>query len=86
MKLVIQPKYSTFRGFENAQQHRPDLTFLFVNQAAAKRMTKIYEKFSGRTQPFADLVYEKKNYNNELQFLGAVEDGATTSAVIVSVC
>jgi len=41
---------------------------LFVNAAAGKRMTKIYERFAGEHESFANLVYEKKNRTMQIAF------------------
>jgi (1->4)-alpha-D-glucan 1-alpha-D-glucosylmutase len=37
-----------------------DLNRLFVDAANAKAMKQVYERFTGQTQPFADVVYECK--------------------------
>ncbi len=63
-------------GYEFANQ----VALLFVDSSAEKKMTKTYEKFSGMTGSFDDLVYNKKNLtmqislSSEISALGRMLD------------
>lgn len=49
-------------GYDFANQ----AALLFVDSSSAKKMTKTYERFSGMTETFDDLVYKKKNLTMQI--------------------
>lgn len=63
-------------GYEFANQ----AVMVLVDSAAAKRMTRLYRTFTGVTEEFAELVYEKKNLtmqislSSEIALLGRMLD------------
>jgi len=55
-------------GYEFANQ----AALLFVDSSTAKKMTKTYERFSGMTGAFDDLVYNKKNLTMQISLRSEV--------------